>query len=189
MKIGLDFDGVITNCGKLRSDAGKKLYGIDVSPDLFRRDYVVEKGLLTHEQYDDFQQKIYGTRDIGLLMEPVEDAFHYIKLLQKERHHVSVVTSRGEVELGIAKEWSRKHRLSLNIIGVGQKNSKAKALTGFDVFIDDNLDKLIQLIGYVNHRFLFSWGYNHDEEETGIATRIASWKEFYTSIQTLSDGR
>ena len=41
MKIGLDFDGVISDCGKLKSDSAKKLYGVDIPSAKFKKEIVV----------------------------------------------------------------------------------------------------------------------------------------------------
>ena len=105
MKIGLDFDGVISDCGKLKSDGAKKLYGIDIPPAKFKKEIVVGEKHLTANQYRELQKIIYGTREIGFLMEPVDDVLHYLPLLVAEGHIVLIVTSRWEVELEIAKEW------------------------------------------------------------------------------------
>lgn len=56
MKIGLDFDGVISNCGMLKQDGAKKLYGVDIPSGKFKKKFVIEKGLLTAEQYRDLQK-------------------------------------------------------------------------------------------------------------------------------------
>lgn len=50
MKIGLDFDGVISDCGRLKSDYARKLYGVSVPAGQFKRDFVIGNGWLTAEQ-------------------------------------------------------------------------------------------------------------------------------------------
>ena len=183
MKIGLDFDGVISDCGRLKSDSAKKLYGVDIPPARFKKEIVVGEGHLTMEQYRHLQQIIYGTREVGLLMEPVDDVPRFLPRLIADGHVVLVVTSRSEVKLEIAKEWSLRQGLQLDFIGVGYGNSKANAANGLDLFVDDDLDKLEPLIGIVPHRYLFSWGYNVHVDAGEVAKRIASWKELYRVIQ------
>ena len=189
MKIGLDFDGVISDCGKLKSDGAKKLYGVDIPPAKFKKEIVVGEKHLTMEQYRELQKIIYGTREIGFLMEPVDGVLHFLPRLVADGHTVLVVTSRGEVELEIAKEWSTRQRLQLNFAGVGYGNSKASAASGLDFYVDDDLDKLEQLVGIVSHRFLFSWGYNTHVDIGTVANRVASWEELYRTIQTLGGSR
>jgi len=189
MKIGLDFDGVISDCGKLKSDGAKKLYGVDIPPAKFKKEIVVGEKHLTMEQYRELQKIIYGTREIGFLMEPVDGVLHFLPRLVADGHTVLVVTSRGEVELEIAKEWSTRQGLQLDFVGVGYGNSKANAANGLDFYIDDDLDKLEPLVGVVPHRYLFSWGYNAHVDVGEVAKRVASWEELYRTIQTLGGVR
>ena len=189
MKIGLDFDGVISDCGKLKSDGAKKLYGVDIPSAKFKKEIVVGEKHLTMEQYHELQKIIYGTREIGFLMEPVDGVLHFLPRLVADGHIVLVVTSRGEIELGIAKEWSIQKGLQLDFIGVGHGKSKANAANGLDFYVDDDLDKLEPLVGIVPHLFLFSWGYNAHVDVGAIAKRVASWEELYRTIQLLGGVR
>jgi len=189
MKIGLDFDGVISDCGKLKSDGAKKLYGVDIPPAKFKKEIVVGEKHLTAEQYRELQKIIYGTREAGFLMEPVDGVLQYLPRLVADGHTILIVTSRGELELEIAKEWSTRQGLQLNFVGVGYGNSKAGATTGLDLYVDDDLDKLEPLIGIVPHRFLFSWGYNAHVDTGTIAKRIVSWEELHCTIQMLGGVR
>lgn len=189
MNIGLDFDGVISDCGKLKSDGAKRLYGVNIPPAKFKKEIVVGERHLTMEQYRELQKIIYGTREIGFLMEPVDGVLRYLPRLVADGHAVLIVTSRGEVELEIAKEWSTRQGLQLDFVGVGYGNSKAGAAVGLDLYVDDDLDKLEPLVGVVPHRFLFSWGYNAHVDGGSIAKRIASWEELHQTIQALGGAR
>lgn len=187
MKIGLDFDGVISDCGRLKSYGAKHLYGVDISPEKFKKEMVVDKGILTLEQYRNVQKQIYGTREIGLTMLPVEGVLEFAPKLQLEGYNLKIITSRGENESKIAREWMNLRGLELPLIGIGGGISKTDACNGLDIYIDDDLDKLEPLIGIVPHRFLFSWGYNlHIEVPKSVAKRINSWKHFYEEISRLN---
>lgn len=189
MKIGLDFDGVISNCGQLKSDGAKNLYGKNIPLEKFKKEIVVGEKHLTMEQYRELQKIVYGTREAGLLMEPVDGMTQYLPRLVAEGHRVLVITSRGEAELEIAKEWSVQQGLQLDFVGVGYGNSKAGAAAGLDFYVDDDLDKLEPLIGVVPHLFLFSWGYNAHVEAGSVAKRIGSWAELYQTIQRIGGVR
>lgn len=186
MKIGLDFDGVIANCGKLKSDAAKKLYGIDIPSAKFTKKIIVGEHLII-EQYSEFQNVIYGTREIGFLMEPVDGVLYFLPKLIAERHTIIVITSREKEGLNIAQEWSLRHGLQLNFIGVGQSNSKSEmaVANSIDLYVDDDLDKIKPLVGIVPHRYLFTWDYNAHVDVGTIATRIASWQQLYSTIQQI----
>jgi len=182
MKIGLDFDGVISDCGKLKSDGAKKLYGVDIPSAKFKKEIVVGENHLTAEQYRELQRIIYGTREIGLLMKPVDGVLRYLPRLISDGHIILVITSRGAAEQEIDKEWSVRRGLKLDFVSVGYGESKAKAAVGFDIFVDDDLDKLEPLVGVVSRRFLFSWGYNVHVNVCSVAERVVSWEKLYSII-------
>lgn len=185
MKIGLDFDGVISDCGKLKSDVARMLYGLDIPPSRFKKELLIESGLMTAEQYRKLQILIYGTREYGFLMEPVAGVLQYLPRLIAEGHFPLVITSRFSEELSIAEEWASSHNLPLEFVGVGYGESKKEAAQEMDVYIDDDLDKLEPLVGVVPNLFLFSWGYNEHIKETGICERVSSWEAFYHRLQRL----
>lgn len=186
MRIGLDFDGVISDCGRLKSEGAKLLYGIEIPPERFKREFVVGE-ILTSDEYTRLQNYIYDDREIGLkIMLPVDGAIEYIGKLRKEGHELLVVSSRGVgKKLDAVREWMELKGLYLNIVGVGG-GSKADACRGLDVYIDDDLDKLEPLVDVVPNRYLFSWGYNeHIEVPEGVAKRVSSWKDFYEEVERL----
>lgn len=97
MKIGLDFDGVIADCGKLKSEGAKLLYGVDIPGERFKKELVLETGILTEDQYRKVQAMVYSRRDIGMRMEPVKDALKYLRMVLNDGHDLRVITSRGEI--------------------------------------------------------------------------------------------
>ena len=159
------------------------LYGVDIPPERFKTELVVGAGILTKEQYRNLQQQIYGTREMGLKMQPVEGVLEYLPRLQQEGHDVLSITSRYNRDAEIAREWLSLQKLSLPLIAVGRDVSKAEACRGLDVYIDDDWDKLELLVGVVPRLFLFSWGYNqHLTVPPTSAQRVESWREFYQKI-------
>lgn len=188
MKIGLDFDGVISDCGQLKSDGARILYGVEIPPERFKKELIVDTGILTLEQYRHLQKQIYGTREIGLLMKEVEGVVDYTQRLTSEGHNLTIITSRGIQESEIAREWMRLKSLDLHLVGVGSGISKADACRGLDIYIDDDLDKLEPLVDSVPHRYLFSWGYNqHIQVPKEVAKRINSWQHFYDEVTSLNE--
>ncbi len=189
MRIGLDFDGVISDCGALKCAAAKSLYGVDIPAARFKKELVVGEGLLTMAQYRDLQRIIYGTWDVGLTLRPVDGVLEAIPRLRDRGHAVRVITSREGVQLEIARAWAEKHGLSLDFTGVGYGASKASAAEGLDLYVDDDLDKLEPLVGVVPRRFLFSWGYNSHVDAAGIAERVGSWEELLRRVNENEEAR
>ena len=181
MKIGLDFDGVISDCGKLKSEGAKRLYNVHIPPERFKKELVVGEGLLSLEQYMALQKQIYGTSEIGLLMEPVEGVFRYLSRLREDGHELKIITSRNEEAIKVANEWMRQKGISLPTTNV--PGQKTEACRGLDVYIDDDYDKLEPLIGIVPDLFLFSWGYNQNiHVNQAVINRVDSWANFYEEI-------
>jgi len=188
MKIGLDFDGVITDCGQLKSDAAKLLYGVEIPPERFKKELVVDRGILTLKQYEHLLKQIYETREIGSTMLPVDGVLEFVPKLQQKGYDLIVITSRGKLGSEIAREWMKSRSLNLHLIGVGRGISKADACKKLDVYIDDDLDKLESLVDVVPHRYLFSWDYNrHIQVPKEVAKRIESWQHFYDEVLSLNE--
>ena len=186
MKIGLDFDGVIADCGDLKREGALRLFGVDIPVEKFKREIVVNEEILTNNQYTELQKKIYETRELGLLAKIVEGAKEYIELLKSENHTLTIVTSRHKNGLLIAKEWAVSNGIDLPFVGCeGSKESYCRDLE-LDVFVDDDFDKIESVANVVKYNFLFSWGYNESVGEKPISTRIHSWRELYEKISDLS---
>jgi hypothetical protein len=182
MKIGLDFDGVIIDCGNLKMVGAIELFGIYIPEEKFKKEIVIGENLLTVEQYRELQEYIYENPDVGLKMKPVEGALEYLPRLINDGHQVKIITSRIGKSLEVAKQWSSNQVLKLDIIGVNYGESKAQAAVGLDLFVDDGLDKLNELIGIVPRLYMFTWGYNDHIDAGKKIQRLASWKQLYSII-------
>lgn len=186
MKIGLDFDGVISDCGKLKSEGAKRIYWMDIPPEEFKKELVIGAGILTSEQYRELQKHIYENMQIGLSMEPVPGVLEYVPVLQKDGHEIIIVTSRNELSKLVAEEWLRKYQLKIPMIALGKDIDKTNACKGSDVFVDDDLDKLEPLISIVPNLFLFRWGYNKHIILPKTIKETNSWEELYRQITEIN---
>jgi len=189
MRIGLDFDGVISDCGGLKCEATRRLFGVDIPPAKFKKEIVIGEGLLTLEQYREMQRVIYGTHEYGQLMAPVPGMVDGISRLRAQGHDLRIITSRDGVQLEVAKAWMDRHGIDLHVTGVGYGVSKASAAEGLDLFVDDDLDKLEPLVEIVPHRVLFSWDYNGHIDASQVAVRVASWNELVDRVTALHHAR
>jgi len=193
MKIGLDFDGVIADCGALKSAGAKELFGVDIPPAKFKKEIVTGTApgypqLLTPDQYRAVQKWIYGT-PFGLAMQMLPGLKEGLEALRRMGNELAVLTLRGEEDntLQIAQQWMRIQGLKLPMVGLGHSKKKDEAARQMklDVYIDDDLEKLVPLVGVVAHRFLMSWGYNEGDDEGTVARRVTSWPEFVEQIRQL----
>lgn len=184
MYTGFDFDGVLTNCGRLKTEFAKILFNVDIPSEIFKKEIVVDNGLLTFEQYRTLQREIYNNKEIGLRMYPVDGMLEYLPRIQQDGHKMLIVTSRESA--GISLEWLLDRELYIPVTCVGYRNSKAVACKGMDVYVDDDIDKLEEISNVVRHRLLFTWPYNRhlNLDGTGVE-RVDGWKQLYDKIREI----
>lgn len=191
MNIGLGFNGVITDCSNLKSFAAMNLYGVIIPPKDFKKEIVIASGILTEKQYCEIQRFIYETKEWGLSMEMVDGEIPvYLNHFDREGHKLVVVTSRDGTALDVAKEWSRRQGIDhyFEFVETGDQ-SKVEALRGFDLYVDDDLDKLEPLVGIVPQLLLFSRGCNNHGLNEGFAKRVSSWEELHHVIEVYGGAR
>ncbi len=189
MNIGLDFDGVIADSSHIKVDLAKKLFDVSISPDDFKREIAVEKKcLLSLEQYRFIQKEVYGSEQVGLDMRPVKNALHFISMLS-EFHNIVIITSRSEEHLRVAQKWSKRCGIDLPFIGVGHGVSKQEACkqSEVEVYVDDDLDKLVEVGSTVPYKFLYGWPYNkHEKPSQQNVCRISNWPDLAIAITTIT---
>jgi uncharacterized HAD superfamily protein len=179
LNIGLDFDGVYANSHILKPIVANKRFGVDIPAENFRRKLVVESGLLTLEQYILVgREAMVGLHPIPL----VDGATMYVKTLLAEKHSIRFITSRTEEFLEAAKKILCENGISLPIQGIGYGLSKTDACQSLDLYVDDDLEKLLPLSGKVEHLLFFSWPWNLYEKEPKEIQRVSSWWEIYNYI-------
>jgi uncharacterized HAD superfamily protein len=187
LSLGLDFDGVIVDAAEQKVRAAWELFRIEIKPSQTKRALLVPKGIMTEEQYRAVQKLVNSPR-YGKLMVPVRGAIEQIKRLVKARVPVQVITRRHSMALRASRHFLRQHGLSnIPVIGVRDK-SKASAARGLFMFVDDDLERLDELVNVVPCRIQFGWSYNRHEQDKSIF-RVANWDELigrYVRIQEWS---
>ncbi len=186
LKIGLDFDGVLTDNGAQKALAAKQLYGFDIPANKFKKEILFAENRLTSEQYRALQKEIYDKAGWLERTPPPDNMLYYLDQMLAAGHRPTVVTSRTDAALELARRYLTKQGIVLEFIGMGYGNSKAPALAGFDVFIDDDEDKLAPVVGIVPNLFLFSCRYNQNAVMPDGVARINGWAHFYNRIVEIS---
>lgn len=185
MKVGLDFDDVVVRSHMLKSVLAENLFGIKIHPTKFRREWVLESGILTQEQYDHIGRETFSGK---YPLVPARSSVKYINLLQENGHSVEVVTSRSYADktLPPALEWFKAYNLDIHVEGVGHGLSKVEACTGLDLFVDDDIHKLLPLIGVVKNLIHFVWPYDEVTTRVDEVARIRGWDLLYAEICSIS---
>jgi uncharacterized HAD superfamily protein len=189
LRIGLDFDGVFSNCAKLKDD---------VAHDIYSRSYDeldgVERVTVRNAAYGD-RDYVFADRETDVAMEPMDDVFKYVAQLHEDGHDIQVITSRDGDMLEIAQDWYSQQREQtesdvpeLAFTGVGYDSEKLDACRdhGVDVFVDDDLYKLEPVVEHVPHRYHFV-GPNAAESDPAVAEPVDTWEDLYQEIDGISN--
>lgn len=175
MNIGLDFDDVIVHSHLLKPVIARSLYGVEIDPARFRKEFVVGE-FLTREQYQEVGRKVFSGE---YPLTPVVRALETIDELLAEGHFLRIVTNRSHEKgtLQPALDWMREYELKLPITGVPYGTSKAEACKNLDLFVDDDSNNLHNLVGHVRHLLFFCWPNNRHEKEPESAVRVHTWAD------------
>lgn len=181
MKIGLDFDGVIVDAAERKVKAASELFGIDIKPSQTKRALLVPSGIMTEEQYRAVQRLVNSMR-YGRTMRAIPGALESIKQLMEYGFEIEVITARDGMGLRAARHWLRDNGFDLQrdgrclpVTGVRNRNkADAARKRGIYLFVDDDLERLVELEGVVPWRVQFSWHYNRHERDKSIM-RVDNW--------------
>lgn len=185
LNLGFDFDGVFTDCSKLKSYAARTLYNKEIPPEQCNWQHIVNGGILTAEQYRELQRQIYGERAFVSRTEAVPGAISYAQRFQQAGHNVKIVTARTDEWAYLAREWLLERGAHIPLTAT-RRRDKTEACKGLDLFVDDDLDKLLPLIRTVKHLYLFSWPCNQNTPLPREIQRVRSWYDIHTTIGVLS---
>lgn len=198
----VDFEDVVAFNQEVRARYAQEVYGMsDLSPPI-KREFVVDTGIMTQEQYRRLQLEVGGFWKWVQQMEPIEGVMSVIPSLHSEGVQLSIVTSKtDEIMSGVhyellsmSKQWLAKHDLLQYfqaIKGAGYRKSKAPVIVGLEprplAFMDDDMGKLLLVRGVVEYLFLFSQPHNLNHELPPDVERINSWWHFEDVICKLKN--
>lgn len=192
MKIGLDFDGVIVDSAAMKARQIKSRFGVVLPHAVFHRGSIMRGGApgITFRQYNEAKRDVYWRAPTASEMIPIPGAIWYANKLADDGHSIFVISSRSRRAARFARSWCKQKRLPLTLVmGVGMDRmdkSEAARKCGLDVFVDNDLEKLILLGSVVRHKFLFTWHNNKHDDVGGVAERVFGWSGLYEAIRRIS---
>lgn len=194
LRVGLDADGVILNGAEMKSRIIREVFGINVPPEKFCKKLVLESGVVSDDQYESMKTKAYNT-EIALTFKFIEEAKNCIRKMIDSGWYIPVITNRNENAAGFLRQLFSNHNLNLDVYSnggsrnsidgsVASKLSIVQRLGGLHTYVDDDIEKLIPLVGIVPDLVLFSQPYNLDEDVEGIGgRRTYGWRELLNSLE------
>lgn len=177
-QIGLGFDDIILDSSNTAISIVEKMLKKPVEVPFTKENMVPD--FISEHQYKTIQQKVY----LGhYSVEPIKDAIYYLKEIVKHGCILRVLTNRSGEALDVAKDFFVDNGLSkIPVIVVGPDMLKTNLCFGLDLFIDDDLESLISIIGEVKHLLLFDQPKNRHCVLPGNITRVYSWYDIYDYI-------
>ncbi len=176
MRIGLDFDDTIADALGLKRSWISQKFSIPLDQPIDTKD----------PKYKESKNEMYRDREFTLeYLKPRVGSLEAISQLVRS-HDLSIVTSRSGDVLGIARDWLNINGVeNLEVNGVGYGNSKLDACRELDIFVDDELRKLVNLVGSVKHLFIITTEENKDEQLPEGIKRIDSLEDLIVFISIL----
>lgn len=179
MRIGIDFDGVISDSTRLKIKIAKEIYNIDLQPKDCSKNNAKKIGL-SENNYEALVHRIYST-ELSLDLDEVPYAKKTIENLLKN-HEIYILTSRTNRETYFVIEWLKKKEIPYSELINTNEQSKLQDCGRYnlEMFIDDTYEKLVELVGSGLQLYLFSTPTNKNIgiEHQGIK-RINGWEELY----------
>lgn len=179
MKIGLDFDGVFCDAVKMLQSGARRLYGIDLPIEECMHAH--NKQLLSDEQYLTLKEIVFESNSASFKPIPLSDVQTACQTLIGRGHQLVIVTQRNE-GLYDAREFLRMLDIDIPLVGMKPGQRKSSVTDGLDIFLDDSVNNLKDLLTTVPHRFLFSWSYNLEYNISECEQRVCSWQDFVQKI-------
>jgi len=194
MTIVSDLHGVFIDCrsiNELRSEVAKKLFGINISPQDFRRSKVIGSGWLLEEQYSRVGKEVYGNWEYVSRMKPINGYQNFNNFVENKNIRLVIVTSVVDEMLVYAKRWLKNHKINFEkVFGVGISGDRTHFLDEFqaDVYIDDridNLERIQKTLKLPCHKFLMVADESQPKYMVGIVEVVNDLEDLTRELQQL----
>lgn len=187
MRIGIDFDDVISKTGELLFEEMGTYFGRTLDYHT-TREYGFEKLLhISTEQVWQAFKDIHQRYSFHQKIQPMNDCLRVLKYLKKNGHHLFIVSARRTWVLPYSTVWLKEqgilplidqviHRPSDDTFSADYKAKQAKVLA-FDLFIEDAPLYAQKIAEYGIPVILFDAPYNRSMKLPKNMYRIKGWKE------------
>lgn len=176
MKFGIDYDGVIADTNRVKSQWIKKNLGITVQP--WKTDRTQCVPIIGLNNYERMSREVYGEK-LSLEAPLVPGVRNALSQFNK-KGKVFIVTSRTLDRVRYAQKWLEKHNLNKfinRLYSFAEEGSKETIARKYqlDVLVDDDVRHLQDSS---NKKMLNVWFKNGWKEPTGIPPGIHFAKDW-----------
>lgn len=177
MKIGIDFDNILSNTTSAYLDLFNKLVSTNYTMEDIR-DWDMRKVL--PEKYKYLIETLWNNKELWDNIKPLNESQIYVNLLSKE-HEVYIVTATGLQTVDNKFSWLWKNYPFLDKDKFIIANDKT--MIDLDVLIDDYQNNLLGG-KYKGILFTYPWNEDFNAEQNDII-RVRNWTEAYKVIQSM----
>ena len=177
MKIGIDFDNILSNTTSAYLDLFNKLVSTNYTMEDIR-DWDMRKVL--PEKYKYLIETLWNNKELWDSIKPLNESQVYVNLLSKE-HEVYIVTATGLQTVDNKFSWLWKNYPFLDKDKFIIANDKT--MIDLDVLIDDYQNNLLGG-KYKGILFTYPWNEDFNAEQNDII-RVRNWTEAYKVIQSM----
>ena len=183
--LAFDYDGVIANTNRLKSQWIAEYLGRDVAPGLCDRTRCVP--IIGLDTYNLMSNEVYG-REASLRAQPMPGAVEGIQALS-QKHRLAIITARDEERLQWTREWLQNRDLArfFSVVRSSVGTSKPEIVTelGALSLVDDDPRHLRGAPEAPFARLLFAQGAHPDGIEPEI-TVVSDWPALVAALEGLS---
>jgi hypothetical protein len=178
---GFDFDGVIGNTPRLKIEMASQLFNAHVEMKNCYRQGFLDAGM-TENEYASLQRMIENGEYAPRIVQGCKGYFQDMLAEGIKSRIVSYRIKKGEKIIKDILVRNDMYDKRLVEIVCTDSQPKSKFCGGLLMFVDDRIEHLIGLKGYVKNRRLFDALYNRDEKLSDGIKRVYGWKETVEKI-------
>jgi len=116
---------------------------------------------------------------------PVKGALEGIKTLNE--HEIWIVTGRPSMIKNITEKWLSVIRLNMTSFSLSVRENKLSVANGFDVFIDDFFDEVVNFGQAGIYTLLFDRPWNQSGVLPETCKRVHDWDTIISLIKKLQE--
>lgn len=183
MRLGIDFDGTITNAAAMQRAYARKRWGVALGELEVMRAGAVP--ILGAERYRAMGDALWGP--LTAFTAEQTDAVQTLGRLTAE-HEVTIVTARTDSEAAFARRWLNARGLPMPVVNTSAKPKvRISGLLGLDLLFDDDITHhAVELHANATTPVLFLQPHNRDRERPEGLRTAEGWAEFEALVGELA---
>ncbi len=182
MRLGIDFDGTVTDAPGMQRAYAAKRWGVELSEQQVMRAGAVP--ILGEERYNAMGDALWGP--LTAVTPPQEDALRILGRLVVD-HEVDIITARHGNQAAFARRWLAVRGIGVRVVNTSsQPKIEACARLGIELLLDDDIIRHTEaLLAVGTQPVLFEHAHHEGIPRPEGLRSVAGWVEFASLIEAL----